>query len=369
MHDKKRSEIMDRKLDHMKIPIEHDVQHAENYFKFIKLIHHPYAEFDFGEIDISTSFFGKKISAPICISAITGGHPVAGKINKILATAAEQEQIIMSVGSQRAGIEDPDLANSFKIVRDVAPAIPIIGNIGIGQISKPYFEPEFFLQCIDMIQADVMAVHFNPLHELLQDNGDISYKHFEENFLEIRKSTKIPIIAKEVGSGFDIESTKKLEELGFNGFDVGGAGGTSFADIEYYRSNKVNEKYTRNPAVLFREWGNPTPISILSVRTISSLPIIATGGLKTGVDIAKSIILGADIAGFASKFLFSSWNDLEKGSETGTIKEIKTLKHELQACMWLINVNRLNILKNNRKKRILLGDLYQWEKQIQSINF
>ncbi|MBN1802285.1 MAG: type 2 isopentenyl-diphosphate Delta-isomerase [Candidatus Lokiarchaeota archaeon] len=365
MPEKKSFEIMDRKLDHMKIPIEHDVQHVENYFELIKLIHHPYAEYNFNEIDISTSIFNKRISAPICISAITGGHPVATRINKILATAAEQEQIIMSVGSQRAGIEDPNLIDSFKVVRDMAPTTFIIGNIGIGQISKSDFEPEFFIKCIEMIKADAMAIHFNSLHELLQDNGDISYKLFEENFEKIKKKTKIPIIAKEVGSGFDIESAKRLENIGFNGFDVGGAGGTSFADIEYYRSNKVNEKYTRNPAVLFREWGNPTPVSVLYVRSISNLPIIATGGLKTGVDIAKSIVLGADIGGFASKFLFSSWKDLESGTESETIKEIKTLKHELQSCMWLLNVMNLRALKNNRKKRVFLGNLYQWEEQIQ----
>ncbi|MFX1238871.1 MAG: type 2 isopentenyl-diphosphate Delta-isomerase [Promethearchaeota archaeon] len=364
MHNKKKSKIIDRKLDHLKIPIDNDVQHSENYFNHVKLIHHPFPEFDLYEIDLSTTFFNKKIAAPICISAITGGHPVAEKINKILASSAEKENIIMSVGSQRAGVEDPILVDSFKVVRDVAPTIPIIGNIGIGQISKPDFEPEIFNQCIDMIKADVMAIHFNSLHELVQDNGDVSYKFFKENFRKIRNNTKIPIIAKEVGSGFDAETASLLEKLGFNGFDIGGAGGTSFADIEYHRNNAINEIYSRNPAQIFREWGNPTPISILYTRSVSSLPIIATGGLKTGIDVAKSIVLGADVGGFASKFLFTSWNDLKNEASAETIKEIKTIKHELRASMWLINSGSINELKGNAKKRVFIGDLFQWFQQI-----
>lgn len=132
--------IMERKIEHLKIPLEHDVQHSQNYFKDIKLIHHPIPDFDFEDIDLSIQFFNKKVSAPICISAITGGHPVSKEINEILAKAAEEEDIIMSVGSQRAGIEDRALLDSFKITREVAPHIPIIGNIGLGQVSDPNFE-------------------------------------------------------------------------------------------------------------------------------------------------------------------------------------------------------------------------------------
>ena len=151
-----------------------------------------------------------------------------------MAKAAEEENIIMSVGSQRAGIEDPALIDSFKITRDVAPNIPIIGNIGIGQVSALNFELDDFRKCIEMINADVMAIHLNALHELVQDKGDISYKLFRNNFTKLREKykSKIPIIAKEVGTGFNQDSALILDKLGFDGFDVGGAGGTSFSAIE-----------------------------------------------------------------------------------------------------------------------------------------
>ncbi|GAH41531.1 unnamed protein product, partial [marine sediment metagenome] len=155
--------------------------------------------------------------------------------------------------------------------------------------------------------------------ELVQDKGDVSFKLFRKNFKKIRVSTDTPIIAKEVGSGFDKALAESLDSLGFDGFDVGGAGGTSFAAIESYRNKDNFDKYTRKLADTFREWGIPTPVSILNVRSVSKKLIIATGGLRTGVDIAKSIVLGADIGGFAFKFLKSSMNDQQQsGSISNT---------------------------------------------------
>ncbi|MHA2007684.1 MAG: type 2 isopentenyl-diphosphate Delta-isomerase [Promethearchaeota archaeon] len=353
-------DIKERKIEHLKIPLEYDVQHAKNYFSDIKLLHHPTPEIDFENVDLTMKFFNKEISAPICISAITGGHPVSKEINKILAKAAEEENIIMSVGSQRAGIEDPAHLDSFKITREVAPNIPIIGNIGIGQISDLEFEIMDFQKCIDMVDADVMAIHLNVLHELVQDKGDTSYTLFQNNFRKIRNKYKIPIIAKEVGTGFDKDSVLKLDNLGFDGFDIGGAGGTSFAAIESKRNNFNNQLFTRDPTEVFREWGIPTPVSITYARNISQKLIIATGGLRTGIDIAKSIALGADLGGFAYNFLQSAWKDRKNDSISNTIKEIRTLKNELCSCLWLMNLDKLNKLKANKDKYIILGELYQW---------
>ena len=355
-------EIRDRKLDHLKIPIEYNVQHSENYFKYINLIHNPLPDMDFDEINLSVRFFNKEISAPICISAITGGHPVSKEINQILAKAAEKEKIIMSVGSQRAGLVDPSLIDSFSIVRDVAPNIPVIGNIGIGQLSDPNFNIEDFNKCVKMIDADVMAIHFNALHELVQYKGDRSYKYFRDNFQKIRELTNIPIIAKEVGAGFNQELALTLEKLGFDGFDVGGAGGTSFAAIEAHRNFNFGDIFTRNPAEVFREWGIPTPVSVHNVRKVTKKLIIATGGLKTGIDIAKCISLGADIGGFAYKFLLSSWKDYKSNSISNSVKEIQTLKNELRSCLWLMNVKNVSDLKSNINKRVILGKLFQWLK-------
>ena len=359
----KTENIVSRKLDHLKIPIEHDVQHSKNYFEDIRLIHHSLPEIDLDDIDLSVQFFNKKISAPICIAAITGGHPISEKINKILAEAAEKENIIMSVGSQRVGLKIPSTINSFKMVREVAPNIPIIGNIGMGQVSESNFNIVDFDKCIKMISADAMAIHFNALHELVQDKGNKSYKPFSKNFKKIRENTTIPIIAKEVGTGINQDLALMLEKLGFNGYDTGGTGGTSFASIESYRNNFKNDKYSRNPAEIFREWGIPTPVSIINVRKVSQKLIIATGGLRTGIDIAKSIVLGADIGGFAQNFLISAWKDYNNGTITNTIKEIETLKNELRSSLWLMNVKNLSALKGNSDKRVLLGELFQWINQ------
>jgi isopentenyl-diphosphate delta-isomerase len=355
--------ISNRKIEHLKIPIQYNVQHFKNYFKYIELIHHSLPEIDLNDINLSVNFFDKIISAPICIAAITGGHPLSKDLNEILATSAEKENIIMSVGSQRAGLINPENQESFQIVRKVAPNIPIIGNIGIGQVGNPNFKPEDFTRCIDMINADVMAIHFNALHELVQDKGDISFKQFKENFRKIRASTNIPIIAKEVGSGFNKELAKSLDDLGFDGFDVGGAGGTSFAAIESYRNSNDRNIFNRKLANVFREWGIPTPVSVLNVRNVSRKLIIATGGLRTGVDIAKSIVLGADIGGFAFKFLKSSLIDQQQESISTTIKEIKTLKNELKSSLWLLNLKNINALKGNRDKRVITGKLAQWINQ------
>jgi isopentenyl-diphosphate delta-isomerase len=354
---------MDRKIEHLKIPLEYNVQNSKNYFNDINLIHHAIPETDFEDIDLSVNFFNKSISAPICISAITGGHQVSKEINRILASAAEEEKIIMSVGSQRAGIEDTALLESFHIAREVAPNIPIIGNIGLGQVSASNFELENFHKCIEMIDADAMAIHLNALHELVQDKGDISYKLFQKNFLNLRKTYKIPIIAKEVGTGINQDLALMLDKFGFDGFDVGGSGGTSFAAIESKRNNFNNQKYTRNPAEIFREWGIPTPVSIIYVRNVSQKLIIATGGLRNGIDIAKSIVLGADLAGFAFKFLQSAWKDIKDNSISNTVKEIQTLKNELRSCLWLMNVDNIDRLKGKRNKCVILGDLYRWLNQ------
>ncbi|MFX1357775.1 MAG: type 2 isopentenyl-diphosphate Delta-isomerase [Promethearchaeota archaeon] len=356
-------DIKERKFEHLKIPIEFDVQHSENYFKEIKLLHHPFPEINFSEIDLSTKFFSKMISAPICIAAITGGHPLSRDINEILAKAAEAEKVIMSVGSQRAGLADPSTIESFRVVRKFAPNIPIIGNIGVGQISDPTFDIKSFEKCIEMVNADSMAIHFNALHELVQDKGDISYKYFRKNFEKIRANYDLPIIAKEVGTGFNQGGASILDGLGFDGFDVGGTGGTSFAAIESMRDNFDNDKYSRNPADVFREWGIPTPVSIINVRKVSNKIIIATGGLKTGIDIAKSIALGADISGFAYKFLLSAWEDLKNHKIENTIREIKTLKNELRSSLWLMNLKKISELKSNQKKYVILGRLYQWLNQ------
>ena len=194
-----------------------------------------------------------------------------------------------------------------------------------------------------MIKADVMAIHFNALHELFQEKGDKTFNNLIENFKELKKIIKIPIIAKEVGSGFSQEVAQTLDRLGFDGFDVGGAGGTSFAAIESYRNKSLNERFTRNPAELFRDWGIPTPTCIIEVGEATNwkLPIIATGGIRSGLDVARAIALGANCAGIAHALL----NPAIKGSDH-TLFEIDAIIKELRAAMFLVGADKVSKMKN-----------------------
>jgi isopentenyl-diphosphate delta-isomerase len=173
----------------------------------------------------------------------------------------------------------------------------------------------------------------------------------------------IPIIAKEVGTGLNYKLIEKLEKNGFNGFDIGGSGGTSFAAIESKRTINHNERFSRKLSETFREWGIPTPISIIQARKVTDKTLIATGGLRNGIDIAKSIVLGADFSGFAYKFLKTSWEDYQNNTIKSTHKEIRTLKDELKSSMWLMNIEDLQKLKLNEEKRVLFGKLYDWLNQ------
>ncbi|MGV9174060.1 MAG: type 2 isopentenyl-diphosphate Delta-isomerase [Promethearchaeia archaeon] len=353
-----------RKTEHLKIPIEYDVQHTRNFFDEIQLIHHALPEYDYEDINIKTELYGYNLQAPIVISALTGGTNTAKKLNQILARVAQQEGIIMSVGSQRIGVEEKSTVESFEIVRQEAKDIPIIGNIGIGQISDPKFTVDNFRECIEMIDADVMAIHFNALQEILQKHGDRSFENFEEKFTEIRENVSIPIFAKEIGTGFDVDTIKKLDHLGFDGFDVGGMGGTSFAALEGLRSKESSHVFTRNPGETFREWGIPTPACILYCRHLTKKPIIATGGLRNGIDIAKSLLLGANFGGFANNFLRSAWKDIKSNSFEKSRKEVRTLKKELKSTMWLLNIGDLADFPNQNKRFFVKRKLAEWTKLI-----
>ncbi|MFO8017560.1 MAG: type 2 isopentenyl-diphosphate Delta-isomerase [Promethearchaeia archaeon] len=356
--------IQQRKTEHLQIPIQYDVQHEKNFFDEIQLIHHALPEYDYEKISLETQLYGYNLQAPIFISAITGGTETAKRINQILAQVAQKERIVMSVGSQRIGIEDESTTDSFRIVRSEAKDIPVMGNIGIGQISSPEFSVDEFQNCIEMIDADIMAIHFNSLQEILQKHGDRSFECFEEKFGEIRDQIDIPIFAKEIGTGFDVETIKLLDQLGFDGFDVGGAGGTSFAALEGLRTKKEGNHYTRNLGETFREWGIPTPASILYSRRLTDKPLIATGGLRNGIDIAKSLLLGANFGGFANKFLQSVWKDLKNNTLDNSIKEVKTLKRELKSTMWLLNIANIASFKNQEDSFFIKEDLAQWVKKI-----
>ena len=254
-----------RKLDHVRICLTKDVQFLQKKtgFQDIELIHNAMPEIDLKDVKTDTLFFGKKIAAPLLIAGMTGGHPTATRINEILAKAAQQTKIGMGVGSQRAAIEDPSLSHSYSVVRKVAPDIPIIANLGGPQLSKGYGIKEA-RKAVEMIEADALAIHLNPLQEAVQREGETNTKGILARISEVASQLEVPVIVKETGCGIAYEQACLLAENKIKGVDVGGAGGTSWSAVEAFR------ELGQNPAedethlgFTFRDWGIPTAASVI----------------------------------------------------------------------------------------------------------
>lgn len=328
--------ISDRKLEHLEICKDYDVEHTKTTgFEDITLIHRCLPEVDFDAIDTSIEFLDHTLDSPLIISAITGGHPESTKINKNIAQAIENTHIAMGVGSQRAGIINPELADTFKIVRDVAPDGCIIGNIGAPQ-------NEYAFDAIEMINADALAIHLNPLQEIIQPEGDVDAQGFTEDIKEICANTTVPIIAKETGAGISIDDAKTLERIGVDMIDIQGVGGTSWAAVETYRAE--------DPTLgnLFWDWGINTAISTITTIENVNIPVISSGGIRNGLDAAKAIALGSTSVGMALPFLKHSYL-----GHTYIENKIEQFTRELKTAMFLVGANNLEELKE--KKLIITG--------------
>lgn len=317
-----------RKAEHVDIVLKKKVQHERSAgFEQIMLVHNALPELDFDKIDTKTEFLGKKLAAPLVIEAMTGGYHEAGKINRALAEIAEKEGIAFGLGSQRAMIEEPSLAKTY-CVRDVAPSIPVIANIGAYQLKKYSFEK--IERLVSSVEADALAVHLNPLQEIIQPEGDRDFSAILDAIRITCEKLSVPVIAKETGAGIGSDAAKKLKEAGVKYLDVAGAGGTSWSAIEYERGGGV-------PG--FAEWGIPTVACIIANRGI--LPLIASGGIRSGIDAAKAIALGAEIAGAAQPFL--------RAHAKGKLgKEIALWKEQLKVCMFLTGSKDVASLRKAR---------------------
>lgn len=327
--------INSRKLDHILISLKEDVESdIKNGFEDINLIHRALPEIDKNEIDLTIKFFDKKLNAPLVISGMTGGHEKAKKINKNLAIAAQELGIAMGVGSQRAAIEDKGLEETYSIARDVAPDAFLIGNLGAVQFSKGYGIEEAE-KAIKMIDADALAIHLNPLHEVIQPKGDVNFKDCLKEIKELSK-LKVPIIAKETGAGIAREEAMTLEKARVSCIDIGGLGGTSFAAVEYYRSEKKEDAGLR-----FRDWGIPTAISTIEVLGHIKIPVISSGGIRTGIEITKALALGAKACGLALPLL----KEASKSSED-VVNRIRQIIEELKISMFLVGTKNVEGLKS-----------------------
>ncbi len=344
--------ITDRKLEHLLICENYDIEFRDKTtgFEDVELIHKALPEINKNTIDLSTEKFGKKLDSPFFITAITGGHPYSKSINKKLAIAAEDKNIALGVGSQRAAIEHPELSDTYTVVRDNAPNCLLIGNIGAPQL-------DLAQDAVEMLDADILAIHLNPLQEAIQPEGDLDARNYIDSIRDIVDLIDIPVMAKETGCGISAECAKQLVDAGVSYIDVEGAGGTSWAAVETYRSD---DKFYGET---FWDWGIPTAVSTVEVASSVDVPVISSGGIRTGLEAAKAIALGADAVGMALPFLKNSISIEQITSYIGKLEE------SLRIAMFLVGAKNIDELKNSNL--IIKGETRQWlnDRGFETINY
>ncbi|BAZ14676.1 hypothetical protein NIES4071_65200 [Calothrix sp. NIES-4071] len=295
------AQTQSRKADHIRICLEEDVQFRQTTsgFEKYRFTHCCLPEIDCDEIDLSQTFLGKTLDAPLLISSMTGGTEEAGIINHRLAQVAQNCKIAMGVGSQRVAVEKPQVVDTFAI-RKHAPDALLFANLGAVQLNYKYGLDQC-LQIVDMLEADALILHLNPLQECIQPRGDKNFKGLLDKINILCSKITVPVIAKEVGNGISQEMAQKLIAAGVKVIDVAGAGGTSWAKVEGERAETVLQ---RRLGRTFADWGLPTAECITSIKAVApDIPLIASGGLRDGLDVAKAIALGASLAGLAMPFL------------------------------------------------------------------
>ena len=331
--------IDQRKSDHIRINLEENVRSAlstglENYH----FSHEALPELDLDKIDTSLTLFGKKLSAPLLISSMTGGTSEAASINQRLAEVAESCGIAMGVGSQRAALEDANQVHSYSITRQVAPGLLLFANLGAVQLNYGY-TIDHCRRAVEMINADALVLHMNCLQEAVQDAGDTNWSGIASQMEKICNKLEKPVIAKEVGWGISEKTAKLLKDCGISAIDVAGAGGTSWSQVEMHRAP---DEFTRKLAATFVGWGIPTSQSIMNVKkVVPEIIVFASGGLKDGLDIAKCIALGATLGGLASQFLKQA-----SISSEAVLEQVNLMKRQLQVTMFAAGVGSLSELAN-----------------------
>jgi isopentenyl-diphosphate delta-isomerase len=307
-----------------------------------RFLHNALPELDIDELDLSTEFLGKRLKAPLLISSMTGGFDLARKVNRNLAAAAEQLGIAMGVGSQRVAIEEPAAQISFQ-VRDVAPNILLLSNLGAVQLNYGY-TVEHCRRAVAMINADGLILHLNVLQEAVQPEGNRNFKGLAEKIAAICRDLTVPVIAKEVGNGISVDVAKRLQRAGVRAIDVAGKGGTSWFAVEAQRALKIGQPANDT----FADWGIPTEEAIVSIReALPEMPLIASGGIRSGLDIAKSIALGADLAALGQPLLASA---LESGAKV--VEFLSRVIQELKISMLCVGAANVAALRRTPLKRL-----------------
>jgi isopentenyl-diphosphate Delta-isomerase len=334
-----------RKMQHIQICIEKEVETGDPLFDEVTLVHQALTDLNLEWVDCSQTFLGKRLEFPLLIAAMTGGCREAEEINLALAGVAARKGVAFGVGSQRAMIENPDLTRTFE-VRGAAPDILLLGNIGITALRKvPLLKIH---RAVRDIGADALCVHVNPAQELFQKEGDLDFSGCTQALRDLCRDAGYPVIAKEVGNGISRESARGFQECGVQALDLGGVGGTSWVLVDSIRSGKDSAR--------FRSWGIPTAASILEARG-TGLPLIATGGVRNGLQMAKAVALGADLCGIALPFI----QILDRQGVEGVERYVDTLKREF--CFALYLTGAASIQDFRKRKPVLGPRIVEWIRQ------
>jgi len=332
--------ITNRKADHIRINLKENVDSTlTNGLAHFHFIHQALPELSLADVDLSQTLFGKTQRVPLLVSSMTGGTAKAAQLNRILATAAQEVGLAMGVGSQRAALKDPAAAKTF-MVRQHAPDILLFANLGAVQLNYGYGIDEC-CRAVEMIDADALILHLNPLQEALQPEGDVDFSGLAGRIAEISQALPVPLIVKEVGWGISLQTAQLLHAAGVDAVDVAGAGGTSWSQVEMHR---IEDPYRAQTAGAFIDWGIPTAQSIRNVHSVSEdWPVFASGGLRNGIDVAKCLALGAALGGMAGTFLKAA----DVSQETA-IRTMQMLVDQVRIAMFASgarNLSELNIQK------------------------
>jgi isopentenyl-diphosphate delta-isomerase len=290
-----------RKAEHIRINVERDVtaKGVDSGFDAYAFVHQALPELDFADVDTSTRLFGRHLAAPLLISCMTGGTPEATRINRVLARVAQTYRLAMGLGSGRALLESPQALESFS-VRELAADVLLFANLGAVQLNKGYTADDC-RRLVELVRADALVLHLNALQEALQPEGDACFRGLLARIAEVCRRSEFPVVVKEVGWGIAPDAVRALFEAGVSAVDLAGAGGTSWSEVERYR---IAEARRARVAGAFAGWGIPTAECLRQARVVApNETIIASGGIRTGIDVAKALAMGADLVGIAGPFL------------------------------------------------------------------
>ena len=350
-------EVKQRKIEHVAVALGQDVSAPQRAnWSDIQFVHQALPEVDLDAIDTSVSFLGHKLRYPIFISSLTGGHPDVTSINANLARAAAHYGLALGVGSQRAAIVNPDVRDTYAVTREQAPDAFLIANIGAPQLIRQARHEAFTFEqvqrAIDMIGANALAVHMNSLQEAAQPEGDRRAVGEAKALKQLTARLALPVIAKETGAGVCREQALLLRACGVSAIDVGGAGGSSMSAMEAARSQARGDERTRNIGQLYRDWGIATPIAVVEAG-VAQLPLISTGGVRNGLDMARALALGATLVGMGFPFLKAASQGYDAVCEL-----LETVIAELKVAMQLSGAATVAALRE--VDVVVSGETREW---------